>query len=63
MAEVKAPFRNAYLINQPDLVKTVLVDRVEDFPKDAAVGRTLPVLCQYWWHVPHICPLGVGCVT
>lgn len=41
MAEVKTPFRNAYLVNQPDLVKTALVDRPDDFPKAEAIRRTL----------------------
>ncbi|MEM7269951.1 MAG: cytochrome P450 [Pseudomonadota bacterium] len=41
MAEVKTPIRNAYLANQPDLVKTALVDRPDDFPKAEAIRRTL----------------------
>ena len=41
MAEVKTPFRNAYLVNQPDLVKTALVDRPNDFPKAEVIRRTL----------------------
>ncbi len=41
MAEVKTPFRNAYLVNQPDLVKTALVDRPDDFPKAEVIRRTL----------------------
>ncbi len=41
MAEVKTPFRNAYLVNQPDLVKTALVDRPDDFPKADVIRRTL----------------------
>lgn len=39
MAEVKTPFRNAYLVNQPDLVRLALRDRPEDFPK-AGLMRT-----------------------
>ena len=42
MAEVKTPFRNAYLVNQPDLVKTALVDRPNDFPKAEAVAVAQP---------------------
>lgn len=41
MAEVKTPFRNAYLVNQPDLVKTALIDRPDDFPKAEVIRRTL----------------------
>ncbi|MEM7524292.1 MAG: cytochrome P450, partial [Pseudomonadota bacterium] len=41
MAEVRTPFRNAYLVNQPDLVRAALVDRPDDFPKAEAIRRTL----------------------
>ena len=41
MAEVKTPVRNAYLVNQPDLVKVALVDRPDDFPKAEVIRRTL----------------------
>ena len=41
MAEVKTPFRNAYLVNQPDLVRTALIDRPDDFPKAEVIRRTL----------------------
>lgn len=38
---MKTPFRNAYLVNQPDLVKTALVERPDDFPKADVIRRTL----------------------
>ena len=41
MAEVKTPFRNAYLANQPNLVRTALIERPDDFPKAEAIRRTL----------------------
>lgn len=41
MAEVKTPVRNAYLANQPELVKIALTERPDDFPKAEAIRRTL----------------------
>ncbi|MDF1727240.1 MAG: cytochrome P450 [Sulfitobacter sp.] len=41
MAEFKTPFFRSYLMNQPDLVKTVLKDRPEDFPKSDRIGEGL----------------------
>lgn len=41
MAEFRTPFFRSYLINQPDLVKTVLRDRPEDFPKSDRIGEGL----------------------
>ena len=41
MAEFKTPFFRSYLMNQPELVKTVLKDRPEDFPKSDRVGEGL----------------------
>ncbi len=41
MAEFKTPFFKSFLINQPDLVKTVLKDRPEDFPKSGRVSEGL----------------------
>lgn len=41
MAEVKTPVRNAYLVNQPELVRTALTDRPDDFPKADVIRRTL----------------------
>lgn len=38
MAEFKTPFFRSYLINEPELIKTVLKDRPEDFPKSDRVG-------------------------
>ncbi|MFD1343406.1 cytochrome P450 [Litorisediminicola beolgyonensis] len=41
MAEFRTPFFRSYLVNQPDLVKTVLKDRPRDFPKSDRVGEGL----------------------
>lgn len=41
MAEFRTPFFRSYLMNQPDLVKTVLKDRPDDFPKSDRVGEGL----------------------
>lgn len=41
MAEFRTPFFRSYLINQPDLVKTVLRDRPGDFPKSDRIGEGL----------------------
>ncbi len=41
MAEFKTPFFRSYLINQPELVKTVLKDRPDDFPKSSRVSEGL----------------------
>ncbi|MCX7559635.1 cytochrome P450 [Sulfitobacter sp. F26204] len=41
MAEFKTPFFRSYLVNQPELVKTVLKDRPEDFPKSERVSEGL----------------------
>ncbi len=41
MAEFKTPFFKSFLINQPDLVKTVVKDRPEDFPKSGRVSEGL----------------------
>ncbi|MDF3413592.1 cytochrome P450 [Sulfitobacter sp. M57] len=41
MAEFKTPFFRSYLINQPELVKTVLKDRPDDFPKSDRVSEGL----------------------
>ena len=45
MAEFRTPFFRSFLVNQPDLVKTVLKDRPLDFPKSDRVGEGLrPIL-------------------
>jgi len=44
MAEFKTPFFQSYLINDPDLVKTVLKKRPEQFPKSDRVGAGLKPL-------------------
>ncbi len=41
MAEFKTPFFRSYLINQPDLIKTVLKERPNDFPKSDRIGEGL----------------------
>jgi cytochrome P450 len=41
MAEFKTPFFRSYLINQPDLIKTVLKDRPDDFPKSDRIREGL----------------------
>ncbi|MDF1854059.1 cytochrome P450 [Pseudooceanicola sp.] len=41
MAEFRTPFFRSYLINQPELVKRVLKDRPDDFPKSNRIGEGL----------------------
>ena len=41
MAEFRTPFFRSYMVNQPDLVKTVLKDRPDDFPKSERVNEGL----------------------
>ena len=41
MAEFKTPFFRSYLINDPNLVRTVLNDRPMQFPKSNRVGEGL----------------------
>ncbi|WP_417208278.1 cytochrome P450 [Antarctobacter sp.] len=41
MAEFRTPFFRSYLLNQPDLVKTVLKERPMDFPKSARISEGL----------------------
>lgn len=41
MPEVKTPVRNAYLVNQPELVKIALIERPDDFPKAEVIRCTL----------------------
>lgn len=41
MAEFRTPFFRSYLVNQPDLVKTVLKDRPDDFPKSNRISEGL----------------------
>ena len=41
MAEFRTLFFRSYLINQPELVQTVLKDRPEDFPKSDRIGEGL----------------------
>ncbi|WP_299374752.1 cytochrome P450 [uncultured Tateyamaria sp.] len=41
MAEFRTPFFRSYMMNQPDLVKTVLKDRPDTFPKSDRIGEGL----------------------
>ena len=41
MAEFKTPFFRSYMINDPDLVKRVLKERPDDFPKSDRIGAGL----------------------
>lgn len=41
MAEFRTLFFRSYFINQPDLVKTVLKERPDDFPKSNRIGEGL----------------------
>jgi cytochrome P450 len=41
MAEFKTPFFRSYMMNQPDLVKTVLKERPDDFPKSERISEGL----------------------
>ena len=41
MAEFRTPFFRSFMVNQPELIKTVLKDRPDDFPKSARVGEGL----------------------
>ncbi|MCA0906517.1 cytochrome P450 [Ruegeria marisrubri] len=41
MAEFKTPFFRSFLINQPDLVQTVLKKRADEFPKSGRISEGL----------------------
>ena len=41
MAEFRTPFFRSFLVNQPDLVATVLKERPDDFPKSGRVSEGL----------------------
>ncbi|MEM6661567.1 MAG: cytochrome P450 [Pseudomonadota bacterium] len=41
LTEVRTPFYNSYMPNQPDLVRRILVERPDDFPKSDVVRATL----------------------
>ncbi|MGB7241038.1 MAG: cytochrome P450 [Sulfitobacter sp.] len=41
MAEFRTPFFRSYLVNQPDLVQTLLKDRPGDFPKSDRISEGL----------------------
>ncbi|RZW04426.1 MAG: cytochrome P450 [Rhodobacteraceae bacterium] len=44
MAEFRTPFFRSFLVNEPDLVRQVLVERPDDFPKSSRVTRGLELL-------------------
>ena len=47
MAEFRTPFFRSFLLNQPDLIQTVLKERPDDFPKSDRIGEGLrPLLGQ-----------------
>ncbi|MBI6628398.1 cytochrome P450 [Pontibaca salina] len=41
MAEFRTPFFHSFLLNQPDLIRAVLNDRPEDFPKSDRISEGL----------------------
>jgi cytochrome P450 len=41
MAEFRTPFFRSFLLNQPELVRTVLQERPGDFPKSDRIGEGL----------------------
>ena len=41
MAEFRTPFFRSYLLNQPELIKTVLKERPDDFPKSDRISEGL----------------------
>ncbi|WP_425045512.1 cytochrome P450 [Primorskyibacter sp. S87] len=41
MAEFRTPFFRSFLLNQPDLIQTVLKERPDDFPKSGRVSEGL----------------------
>ncbi|MGR3676709.1 MAG: cytochrome P450 [Paracoccaceae bacterium] len=41
MAEFRTPFFRSFLVNQPDLVKTILKERPDDFPKSGRIAEGL----------------------
>ena len=41
MAEFKTPFFRSYLINQPDLIRKVLKENPDDFPKSDRISEGL----------------------
>jgi len=41
MAEFRTPFFRSFLLNQPELIKTVLKERPDDFPKSSRIGEGL----------------------
>lgn len=44
MAEFRTPFFRSFLVNEPELLETVLTDRPDDFPKSERVTRGLEPL-------------------
>ena len=47
MAQISTPLYDSVLINEPDIIRAVLEERAEDFPKAGLIGDTLrPLLGQ-----------------
>ena len=46
MAEFKTPFFRSYMINDPSLIKRVLQERPDDFPKYGPYRRRLAPLAR-----------------
>ena len=44
MAEFRTPFFRSYLLNQPELIQTVLKERPDDFPKSGRIAEGLRLL-------------------
>jgi cytochrome P450 len=44
MAEIRLPFLRSFMINQPDLIRQVLTERPDDFPKSSRVREGLALL-------------------
>lgn len=44
MAEFRTPFFHSFMVNQPELIKTVLKDRPDDFPKSNRIKEGLAPL-------------------
>jgi len=50
MAEFHTPFFRSYMINKPELIKTILKDRPDDFPKFNRRGeRFFPLLENFFF--------------
>src|SRR5438067_8482659 len=59
MGEVGLPFRRLYVVNQPELVRRVLIEESERVPKSTVIADVLEILtgksisvlnCELWKH-------------